>query len=1591
MTQSIKTKILLFIIASLIIFCPSQVLAQNMYSSFDWQWAKNAASPLSLGDYHTGADLQPYQMTSDGYGNVYIYGKFDWIAAVFDDIIAINAGYESPYYIVKYNSLGDAVWVKPLPEFTLRQLYSTNEDIRFLGYYFSEEENRNVLVLRTMSFSGDLLWEKELAFSISSPDYFEFDEYGGLYFAFHSKSSILYNIYRNSEGEIISCDTASLNVLQSKRIYIFYIDPDGITYPPLVIGGNEGTRLENIAFNSEGDVFIQGWFCDTLVLNHASYDLEIVYNEETETYDTVYYISNPVLVQGGNHLALFNIGSLNAKFNIDPIFSSNDFYPSTYATILDNNTEITMLGMTPFSGNIGGTVLSGDYYLLKIDSDLNIEWITDIIDGPVNIDYSYKPLKQVSWGNTEYLLVSRIGSDSIHVGNFWTPPSIASPSSFFVAGVSSEGNPLWINCNSADSSCNKKTYSGAYFPPALHSYELTDGGITVLFEYEGCQSIPLGQLCLSSPFPANVENDPTGRMPGLARLAPKENVNHKGSIKIYVYEDYGYSSSPSFDKTKYVELWGSTNDNPGCEPIAQLISSVNLRCDAFYQDKYSFIAEFNEDLLASSDFRAIDELYLLNSDQEPIGKIGFTYLKRDFEEGRQKEAFVILHTDLATYQQHPIESPFGINNPWLFPKRYKYNFRSFPPPNAGSGCEVPSELYQTSMLIPPMDDSGSIRAKNIRTNCFKNYFIDHVKPVVFVHGIFGQDPYWSDTINYWQNGTRARLRNTDQYVRDNWDLWEYYYPPDQAWAESGYLFSRACEILYDMYNDCSGDDLNISVVAHSMGGLVTRSYIENFAYNWNPDGSIKKRNYVSGQIDKVLFLGTPHHGSYFSNLLYWEMNLPNIAAEYAKRNDVDVPGNRMIALASTDMLGLNPINPQDFDPHRVQYQQISGTDARGIFPVVPNPLNGDTDVPLLIVSLYHSDGIVSTSSSSLLDYGVPLILLTGYNHIPHLTCPDCPTILEELGIGTLSENEKNFVPKLIFDYLEDGEINISTLPPGRLIKLNGSVLDFADELSNGIIASNLEGENLRVFRLDIGLPIVLFQKNEDGQFWIPRDYPTDITKWPHTTKTNRFRVHVPHRTNGEPDEIWLSHEWIDTKYNFSKGLFLYYGENNYSCDPFKEYIDNQTPGFYGYMQKGFKENVINPLANVGEDDRYIHGSGEGWHLPGGPETVLPVRLAISIQTPKEDIIIPLSDISQYETGLNLRWCRTTHTVIPLSEQDVKLLETVSRYDRDEKIALNPGSKNTCTDYDSLDIWLDEYSHTVTIGLDYGNNAEPTMELFEPDGNVIQYTDTNNIDIFYTNNTDERIKYYTIINPQEGMWKTRVNGEFQLPDESFHLFFALDQDGVLSIASEPMYNDSTNYKIMVSLDRNDFVLENKAVTVLAIDSMGTIDTIYVNDNGLEYDSLANDGIYTGNMIINEFEIYSIIAYMTGNINSTPFLRKDFAVIENISVNMLTEIKEDEEGNPLIPVYFSLNQNYPNPFNPSTNISFEIPSRSHVKLEIFNILGQNVSTLINRKLGPGFYNIVWNGKDSKDLQMASGIYLYRLSANGFSETKKMLLLK
>lgn len=148
-------------------------------------------------------------------------------------------------------------------------------------------------------------------------------------------------------------------------------------------------------------------------------------------------------------------------------------------------------------------------------------------------------------------------------------------------------------------------------------------------------------------------------------------------------------------------------------------------------------------------------------------------------------------------------------------------------------------------------------------------------------------------------------------------------------------------------------------------------------------------------------------------------------------------------------------------------------------------------------------------------------------------------------------------------------------------------------------------------------------------------------------------------------------------------------------------------------------------------------------------------------------------------------------------------------------------------------------------------------------------------------------------------------------------------------------------------------------------------------------------------------WGVIGFVEGAGTSTEKQNYSFSDIDVSSGKYLYRLKQidfdgtsnfsDEiEVDVSLPVEFSLSQNYPNPFNPTTTIRFAIPIESHVRIIIYDVLGNEVMTLLNEVKKPGYHEIKFNTqKDGKEI--SSGIYFYVLTADNFSQIKKMILLR
>jgi len=173
------------------------------------------------------------------------------------------------------------------------------------------------------------------------------------------------------------------------------------------------------------------------------------------------------------------------------------------------------------------------------------------------------------------------------------------------------------------------------------------------------------------------------------------------------------------------------------------------------------------------------------------------------------------------------------------------------------------------------------------------------------------------------------------------------------------------------------------------------------------------------------------------------------------------------------------------------------------------------------------------------------------------------------------------------------------------------------------------------------------------------------------------------------------------------------------------------------------------------------------------------------------------------------------------------------------------------------------------------------------------------------------------------------------------------------------------------------------------------------SNIEFQGVANGSLPKDWIVVSNYEngklklaMVGFTPLQDGVVASLNFKLKDKQQVVNVhgSVNMNGQIESVFDAKVReIPTEFALSQNFPNPFNPTTNIRYSIPESSVVTLTIYNMLGQQVRTLVNSQQDAGYYTVTWDGSNEFGSKVASGIYIYRISAGKFNSTIKMNLLK
>jgi len=120
---------------------------------------------------------------------------------------------------------------------------------------------------------------------------------------------------------------------------------------------------------------------------------------------------------------------------------------------------------------------------------------------------------------------------------------------------------------------------------------------------------------------------------------------------------------------------------------------------------------------------------------------------------------------------------------------------------------------------------------------------------------------------------------------------------------------------------------------------------------------------------------------------------------------------------------------------------------------------------------------------------------------------------------------------------------------------------------------------------------------------------------------------------------------------------------------------------------------------------------------------------------------------------------------------------------------------------------------------------------------------------------------------------------------------------------------------------------------------------------------------------------------------------FAFLDSVIQSTATNIERVEESDKSIsvPKSYVLDQNFPNPFNPVTTIGFELPVNGYVAIDVTDLLGRRIRTIISEYRLAGNHKVIWNGRDDADNPVATGVYLYTMRINGYTGTRKLVLIR
>jgi hypothetical protein len=326
------------------------------------------------------------------------------------------------------------------------------------------------------------------------------------------------------------------------------------------------------------------------------------------------------------------------------------------------------------------------------------------------------------------------------------------------------------------------------------------------------------------------------------------------------------------------------------------------------------------------------------------------------------------------------------------------------------------------------------------------------------------------------------------------------------------------------------------------------------------------------------------------------------------------------------------------------------------------------------------------------------------------------------------------------------------------------------------------------------------------------------------------------------------------------------------------------------------------------------------------------------------------------------------------------------------------------------IAVDDYSCIYVTGSSYGsgtfrdyatikyypNGDTAWVRRYNGPGNgwdmpyAIAVDDSNNVYVtgfVWISATDydhATVKYYP---NGDTSWVTRYNGPGNSYDYSEAI--AIDDSGNVYVTGGSP-GSGTNYDYVTI----KYVQGFSNVSIIDFAFIPEVDTIslgdsirWTNNGAMPHTSTSDAKSLWDSGTLDPGESFT---FQFNTVGSYPYHCEFHPSMTGTIVVLSTDVKDETEGREK-PSEFALSQNYPNPFNQSTKIEFTLAHSGFASLNIYDILGRKVRTLISEHLSSGYKSVLWDGKNDSGKEVASGIYFYQLRIGDFSATKKLVLLK